>query len=358
MNIRPHYFNLAILFFTGLILALIVFILITMYIRNRRSGKLKKWKLMANLLIRKAIFFEDDGDNNKTIQLTERTHQLLNADPHFRELLTGELLNARKNISGTSAGNLKQLYLQLGLQNFAVERLKSLKWYIKAQAIQELAVMGIKEQITHIYRFTNHAKELVRMEAQMAVVKLYGFEGLRFLDVVSYPITEWQQIRLLHELSHTPAENFSGIEKWLKSENKTVIVFALKLARDYHRFELYHAITACLPDHDPDVRLQAIITLGELYRDDTAALLIGRLLKEDIKHQLAIVKVLKNIAAEQDMPVLLDLLNTANPQLQLGVARSLAGLGPEGMKALQHHPLAHKHPLDQIINQIKSEVAV
>ncbi|MGN6180407.1 MAG: HEAT repeat domain-containing protein, partial [Mucilaginibacter sp.] len=306
MTFKPHYFNLAILFFTGLILLLIVFILITIYLRNKRARQLKKWNTIADLLIRKAIFFdEQDINTGNNIPVTKRALKLLASDQHFKKLLTDKLISAKKNISGSAAKGLKLLYLQLNLHHFAVTQLASYKWHVKAQAIQELAEMEMREHIAKIYRLTNNANELVRMEAQIAVVKLLGFEGLRFLDVVRYPITEWQQIRLLHELSFIPAENFSGIAQWLKSDNKTVVAFALKLARNYHRFELYEDMCICLADPDSDVRLQAITTLGELYGDNTSDLLAGRLPIEDTKHRLALLKVLKNIATERDLPVLL-----------------------------------------------------
>jgi hypothetical protein len=174
--------------------------------------------------------------------------------------------------------------------------------------------------------------------------------------MVSYPITEWQQIRLLHELSQTPAENFSGIENWLSSENKTVLAFALKLARIYHRFEIYHAITACLEDADPNVRLQAINTLGELYGDDTSALLIGRYLQEDTKNQIAIIKVLSNIGTEYDIPFFIARLDTDIPELMLMVVRALANVGPKGLEGLLQYPRASEYPLNQMIIQVKSEV--
>ncbi|WP_299517866.1 HEAT repeat domain-containing protein [Mucilaginibacter sp.] len=313
---------------------------------------------MANLLIRKAIFYEeteDDPANN--IPITSRTKRLLLKNSHFRKLLTDELLNAKKNVSGSSAENLKHLYIQLGLHQYALAELKNYKWYIKAQAIQELSIMGLKENLTSVYRFTNNANELVRMEAQIAVVNFYGFEGLRFLDVISHPVTEWQQIQLLHELSHT-TENFSGIEKWLKSENKTVVAFALKLAGNYHRFELHDSIVECLEDLDPNVRLQAIISLGEIYTDKTSEILISRYLIEDIKHQMAIVKVLQNIATNDDIPILLDQLNNENAALKLMVARTLAKIGADGFKSLQHHYQAQQYPLAEIIAQIKNELAL
>jgi hypothetical protein len=355
MILKPQFFDFAILFFISTVLLLVVFMLFFLYLKTSRTKKLGKWKLMADLLIRKAIFFDEEEENAfHTISVTTRATKLL-ADKLFRKLLTSELINAKKNVSGTSADNLNRLYLQLNFDRYALERLASPRWYVKAQAIQELSVMGLKETLTKIYRYTNNQNELLRMEAQIAVVKFHGFEGLRFLDVVSYPVTEWQQIKLLHELSHLSPDNFSGVEKWLKSENKTVVAFALKLVRNYHRFELHDMVTSCLVDEDANVRLQAIYTLGEIYTDQTSGILIDRLLKEDIKHQLAIVRVLQNIATEDDIPVLLDQLSCENVDLKGMLARALVKIGAQGYDSLRHHELANQYPLTNIIAQIKSE---
>jgi len=356
MIFHPDIFDLANLFLIGLALLLIIFILIFMYVRIRRNSKYQKWKLMADLLIRKAIFAEEDEVGAKfNVSLTPRFKKLLK-NQHFRKVLINELINAKKAVSGSSADNLSQLYRQLQLHEYALVQLKSKKWYVKAPVIQELSIMGIKEHLTKIYRYTNNANELLRMEAQVAIVKFSGFEGLRFLDLVSYPISEWQQIKLLHELSQIPTEDFSGIEKWIKSANKTVVSFALKLARIHHRFELHDIIVTCLTDEDVQVRLQAIRTLGEIYNEETAAVLIGRILKEAPRQQMAIFQVLQNIGSDDDIPVLLDQLDSDNAALKQAVARALSKISSDGFKSLQLHVQAEEYPLTEIIAEIKSKL--
>jgi hypothetical protein len=354
---RPHYFNLASLALASFALLLICCILIIMLLKSRRETSQGKWKLISDLLIRKAIFFEEEAVAETDIHLTSRAEKLLKKK-RFRKVLTDEIINARKNVSGSSAENLKKLYLQLNLHQHALSRLNNHKWYIKAQVIQELSIMDLKEYLTKIYRFINNRNDLLRMEAQIAVVRLYGFEGLRFLDLVAHPVSEWQQIKLLHELANVPAENFNGIEKWLNSANKSVVIFALKITRLYHRFELHDAIAVCLADDNAEVRYQTIISLGEIYNHETSGILIGRLLKEEPREKMAILKVLQNIGTTDDNPVLLDQLNSENAAVKVAAARALSKTGPDGYKSLLQHPQANMHPLSGIIKQISSEVPV
>lgn len=356
INIHPQFFDVAILSFIGLVVSMLVFMLIFLYIKARRDKKIQKWKLVVDLLARKAIFYEDENEEDPgLIGVTSRLNKLL-TNRHFRKVLTEQLVNAKKNVTGTSAENLKRLYLQLNLDQYALARLKNYNWYVRAQAIQELSIMEIKEALTKIYRFTNNANDLLRAEAQVAVIKFYGFEGLRFLDVISYPLTEWQQIKLLHELARVSPNDVGGIEKWLTSKNKTVISFALKLVRNYHRFELHDLAAACLADEDPDVRMQAIATLGEIFTYNTAEILISRLPEEDDRHKATIIRVLQNIAGEDDVPALAAQLDGKNPELELMVAQALAKTGPKGLDSLHRHAGADQYPLKQIIAQVKSEV--
>lgn len=354
---RPHYLNLASLAMVILAMLVICGILAIMLLKKKHERSKQKWKVIADLLIRKAIFFEEQDGTETDIQLTDRAGKLMK-NRRFRKLLTNEILNARKNVSGSAAENLKKLYLQLNLHQFALSKLSKGKWYIKSQVIQELSIMDLKENLTKIYRYINNSNKLLRMEAQIAVVRLYGFEGLRFLDLVSYPLSEWQQIKLLHELAHVPPDNFSGIEKWLKSSNKSVVVFALKLTRIYHRFELHDAVALCLDDESVDVRNQAIVSLGEIYNHETSGILIGRLLKAEVKEQKAILEVLQNLGTPEDMLVLLDQLNSDSPSVKFVAARALSKVGPEGYESLLQHPQARSYPLSGIIKQISSEMSV
>ncbi|WP_182922081.1 HEAT repeat domain-containing protein [Pedobacter planticolens] len=312
---------------------------------------------MADLLIRNAIFSEhDDAVTDEPFPITGRTQKML-SNPHFKRLLTKELLAAKNNISGVSALNLKKLYIQLNLDKDAEERLRNCKkWHIKAKAIQELGVMEQKEYLNKIYRCTNNKNELVRMEAQTTIVKLYGFEGLRFLDIISYQLTEWQQIKLLKELSQLPPENFSGIEKWLKSKNNSVIVFALKLARNYHRFELYEQVVECLTHEMENIRLETIYTLEKIYNADTANILLERYEHETLKNQKTIVNVLQNIASDENIPTLINFLEQGDNDLKRMIVRTVANINPASIFQLKELPEANSHPLSQIIKQIEGEL--
>ncbi|NQX32944.1 HEAT repeat domain-containing protein [Pedobacter boryungensis] len=311
---------------------------------------------MADLLIRNAIFSEqEENADDNPFPITGRTTKML-SNKHFKRLLTKELISAKKNISGASAINLKKLYIQLHLNEDALAKLNSSEWHVKAQAIQELGIMEQKEYLNKIYRLTNNKNDLVRMEAQTNIVKLYGFKGLRFLDVISYQLTEWQQIALLKELSMLPPENFNKIEKWLKSKNTSVIAFALKLTRTYHRFELYDQVIECLSHENEEIRFEAIYTLEKIYNIDTADVLLERYEYETLKNQKAIVSVMQNIASDESIPMLISFLNQGDNDLKRMIVRTVAHINTSSLLQLKELQTAQEYPLEQIIKQIEGEI--
>jgi hypothetical protein len=355
-NIAWHIQNIILAGIILLILSLLVYMLSYMYFKSIYDKKFDKWSSISDLLIRKAIFYDDgDVDDEEMISATARAEKLIR-DKYFRKLLVNEIISAKKNITGISAENLKHLYVQLGLDKYALDNLNSNRWYIKAKAVQELTVMGMNEFVDQIYANTDDKNDLVRMEAQSALVQFKGFDGLRFLDTVTYPISNWQQIKLLQQLSHLPPSDID-MSPWFKSPNSSVIVFALKLTRNYQRIELHDDIISCLDHSDPWVRIEAIQCFNEIYTDETSDHLISRFLSETLKNQLAMIKVMQTIGTDKDVLFLLDLLSFENDEIKIYAARALVQSSKNGMISLEEYSKEAKYPINEIIMHIKGEIA-
>ncbi|WP_316793685.1 HEAT repeat domain-containing protein [Pedobacter frigoris] len=311
---------------------------------------------MMDLLLRKAIFFHEDGHiETQLIPVTSRLKANL-ANVRFRNRLAKKITAAKKNMSGQAGQNLKKLYTQLNLDTYAIKLIDSGKWHLMARGIQQIGTMELKEYLKKIYRFTDDKNELVRAEAQIAVLNLSGFEGLRFLDLISYRISEWQQMKLLNELSAVPHVNLSGIDNWLKSDNPSVVAFALKLVRNYHHFELYNDIVNCLEHPEPNVRIQAVYTLIDIFTEDTSKKLLDKFSQEAHENQFAILKAVKKIGDDADLPKLQTLLCTEDFEMKLEVVRAMANISEAGLELLENDPQSQVYPLNEMLTQIKSEI--
>lgn len=361
MGMGTRFLLLLIFFFLLIILCLTLFLFFYLNFKKGRAAKAHELKKHFERLIGKAIFFEEGtgekGEEGQWMPVPQKFHKML-GKPFHRRVIIGELIHTKKNLSGEASENLRKLYEKLGLDRDSRQKLKNGRWYMKARGILELSAMDQKDCLLTIYKLTNHKNEFVRMEAQSAIINFAGAEGLRFLDIISYPLLPWQQIKLLDQLSSLRAESFPGIEKWLVAENDSVVLFALRLVRIYHRFELHDAAAKCLTHRLPEIRQCAVETLMHIYEENTASLILENYENENKSYQLMALKALKEIGPEENIPFLTGELGKPDDDIKLAAARALAAAtGKGGITLLESWPSAQVYPWKEIIQQVKGEQA-
>ena len=290
------------------------------------------------------------------IDIPKKFFRLLE-DPKARQIAIDELTNCKKNFSGIVAENIVALYNKLGLRDDSLEKMRNKrKWYLQARGIQELYLMDQKNLLTKIYRETNSKNEFVRSEAQIAIIYMTGFNGLRFLDVISYPLSLWQQIKLLEQLRlFGKKEDLSDrIPKWLQSKNNTVVVFALRLAAEYQQYAVKNAIMDCLVHPSDAVRTRAIKTLITLADEQTPFVLTGYFSKENFDNQVHILNSLSNLAGDEQATFLERLLDAPDNIIKLKAAVVLANNCTNGLSILEKRAVIEPEPYERILRHVKS----
>ena len=334
----------------------IVVSVIYLYLYFKKTRFLYTNRIAKNLEVWiSAIIMEESTDD---IVMPKRFYQMMK-NPWAQQFVIDELVGCKKNFSGAVAENIVVLYKQLGLKSVSVKKMRSNKgWHIKAKGIQELYMMDQQDVLTSIYKNTNSNNEYIRMEAQTGVIHLAGFSGLRFLDVISYPITEWQQLKLLEQLRlSSKKEDLSDkVPVWLVSKNHTVVVFALKLADEYQLFSVKEKVTACLVHPSAPVRSQALKTLVRLADDGTATILLGYINKEPFANQAYILNALQYIASDREKDFLLRLLKHTHDQVKLKAAMVIARCCTDGMKILEEKAAEMPEPYQRILLHVQSEL--
>jgi hypothetical protein len=242
--------------------------------------------------------------------------------PLARRVLLNELISLRKSISGSAAENLKAVYRQLNLMEESLTDLRDLRWHKKVAGIQQLSIMDMTGYTDKIYRLTNHSNEFVRMESQLALVQLHGYKGLRFLSIIRHPLSDWQQLSLLHLLSNKVMDDLAPVSKWLQSQESTIICFTLKLITmvQEHRFE--HEVRNCLQRAEENILTQTIKCIDELGIEMDEATVEGVYQRGTRSVQLEIVRyVLKNYA-DQWTSLYRHFQGNTNPEVGLLLERA------------------------------------
>ncbi|KAA2240208.1 HEAT repeat domain-containing protein [Chitinophaga agrisoli] len=275
-----------------------------------------------------------------------------------RQYAIGQLINTKKNLIGLAARNIIWLYEQMGLQTDSIAQFRHRKWHKKARGIYELYMMEQAGMQQKINRYTNSRNEHVRMEAQIAVLAFAGFNGLHFLDTLTRPMSHWQQLRLIDQLTPLDPGNFDHLANWLKSPNPDVVVFTLKLTDLYQQLQVREEVIACLQSPNAGIRAHAIRALIRVGNEDTPAVLVKQYRAETTANKPIVLQSLENMATDRELPFLLQLLDNPDPAVKLQGSRIILKCCSNGALLLEqraHHGApVHK----QIFLHIKNGVTV
>ena len=321
------------LVFLSVAITLIIITYVYLYLNKRIFFYKEGIRKQLNTWISLAILNELHSDAD--IFVIPQKFLRIVKNPIAQQFVIDELVAIKKSLTGEAARNIVQLYNRLNLKQQSVQKLRHRKWYKKAAGLQELYIMDQADMLLKMYRLTNSENEYIRMEAQIGIIHLAGFKGLRFLDIISYPIAGWQQIKLLDQLSQVQFEEMKGIHSWLQSPNSSVVVFALRLAEVYQQFRLHDEVAACLSHASEAVRVQAVRTLTVIASDTTAGALTKAYQAERFTNRLNILDSLCTVATKEQSTFLLQLQQDESDLIKLKAARALAASNPEGLTLLE-----------------------
>lgn len=297
------------------------------------------------------------SDRRELLKIPENFENLFK-NAQARQITIDKLVQNKSSFLGSVSENIISLYYQLGLNVDSRLKLDDHRTHVQCQGIRELCVMEQKDQLQKVYRLTNSAVADVRIEAQSAILQWYGFKGLRFLDLVSSPITEFQQLKLLELLRQLPFSSMPRLSNWLQSKNDTVVCFALKLAEHYKQAQVTWEVEQCLQHKNEAVRVQAVKTLTAIANSSsTARLLTVAYQTERFTNRLNILKELQKIAGNEQRDFLIVQLHQAHDYLKLEAAKVLAKCTEDGMEILEAKSYDQPDPYHDIYLHVKAELA-
>jgi hypothetical protein len=341
----------AVLFFALVTFSLVAFTYVYLGLKKRSFFFQERPRKSLELWISHVILSEDEAED---IPVPGKFSKMFR-DPAARQYAIENLITNKKAFSGTVADNIRHLYEKLGFKSDSIKKMKSKAWFVRAKGIQELAIMDQNDQLIKIYRLTNSKNELVRSEAQNAIIQWSGFNGLRFLDIVSYEISEWQQVQLLALLKNFTQQDMPKLTSWLSSSNDSVVAFALKLAETYQQFGVKDKVELCLAHPNEKIRVQGVYTLAKIGDGESADKLIARYYHESLQNQINILNKLPLIADDTHIPFLAEQLTNENDFLKLSAARAIGEMRHLGL--LEQKAAEQPEPYLHIFKHVKAELA-
>lgn len=280
------------------------------------------------------------------------------SDNYRRQVLIDQMIDVSVNLKGEESNRLIGLYKFLGLDKDSLARARDFRWHKKVKGFRELAYMNIKDANNSMVKALNSSNEILRMEAQIALVRLSENGHFDFLAHLKRPFSLWEQITL-HDLiiqHNIPVPEF---KKWLISENYTVVIFSLRMIREFKQNEAEEDIKVCLLHNSPEVRLLAVQVAGDLGLSSTLEIMKKMYKNQDYKTCLEIVRSMGKMPDTSMLGFLKLVLDKEDDvQLQIEATKSIERMGEEGVKALvkimkseyKNYNIIVRHVLDKRIN--------
>jgi hypothetical protein len=279
------------------------------------------------------------------------------SDTYRRQALIDQMIDVSVNLKGDAEEKLCSLYLYLGLDRDSIKRAKDYRWHKKIKGFRELAFMNIKDANDAIYKALNSKNEILRMEAQIALVRLTDEDPFSFLFHLERPFSLWEQITL-HELiiqHDLPVPEFS---KFLKSSNPTVVMFALRMIREFRQKDAEDDVRETLDHSSPEVRKLAVEVAGDLEMRSTLEVMKRMYKSQDYNTCLEIIKAMAKMPDPSLMGFLKLVLDKEDDvQLQIEATKAIENNGEEGVKTLvklmkseyKNYNIIVRHVLDRRI---------
>lgn len=289
---------------------------------------------------------------------TPEEFRAIATDNYRRQVLIDEMIDVSVNLKGEESKKLSGLYRHLGLDRDSLARARNFRWHKKIKGFRELAFMNIKSANDSMYKALNSSNEILRMEAQIALVRLSSENHFDFLSQLKRPFSLWEQITLHDLLIHhdIPVPAFN---KWLKSPNDSVVLFALRMIREFKQSDAEKEIKTTLQHSSRTVRLLAVQVAGDLQLSSTLGTMKRMYKNQDYKTCLEIVRSMGKMPDKSMMGFLRLVLDKEDDvQLQIEATKSIERMGEEGVKALvkimkseyKNYSIIVRHVLDRRIN--------
>lgn len=309
---------LLVFFFSTLITVLVFYLkIIRLRLRKKEISRVRYVNKCETHIVNYLYATEDGKDISiaqRKIITAIRRGLFLNSK---RKLVVQVLIKLLGEISGEMTNSIRQLYIELGLLKQAKSKLNHKSWHIVAIGIRDLRMLKIVEVHKEVLKHINHPKVEVRRQAHLYFLNVFGYKGLDFLDELKTDISLWDQIGFLEILGKIDNQEMPSLTKWLNSTNDYVVLFAVQLVKFYNRIENTDLLLQLINHKNADIRFEVIQVLNYFDINEAKEPLIKAYENITEKEQVAVFKLLKNRASQEDEMFIRSQLN--NPVFEIRV---------------------------------------
>jgi hypothetical protein len=195
------------------------------------------------------------------------------------------------------------------------------------------------------------------MEAQIALVRLSDNDHFEFLSHLRRPFSLWEQITL-HDLIIQHELPVPDFRRWLSSENRTVVMVALRMIREFKQKEAEPEMKKVMLHRDLRVSKLAVEVAGDMDMRSTLETMKRMYKFQEYNNCLEIVKSMGKMPETGMLGFLKLVLDKEDDvQLQIEAVKAIENMGEGGVQALvkvmkseyKNYNIIVRHVLDRRI---------
>ena len=335
----------------------IFFILVFVLVNRRKMEKRAKLESELTEIYQSKIL---DAVDDKEMNYDEMVEFKKICNNRFRKaILINQIIDVALMLPKDKLSKLREFYMIMGLFEETKRNLYSRHWHRKIKAMKELSHLEIKSHNDRILKYINAKNDTLRMEAQIAMVRLSDDENpFIFLEHLDHEFSTWEQITL-HELMMESNMVVPDFSKWLVSDNHDVGMFCLRMTREYNQVGNVENLRNMLYHPNENVARFAIEVIGDLKVSALSADLKKIYKDEPYYNKLEVVKSLGKIGNPKTIQFLQHVVDgEEDTQLQIEGVKAIRNCDDIGVIALQKmldsdyrdYKILIKHVLDNRIN--------
>jgi hypothetical protein len=273
--------------------------------------------------------FDEDKSHEAISDLRRVAHSQVN-----RQVLIDQMIDLAVNLKGEIKEKIRDLYFTLGLERDSMAKAYHQKWHMNVKGYRELAFMNIRDANEKIIKSLNSKNEILRMEAQIAMVRLSDGNPYEFLSLLKSPLSLWEQITL-HELliqHNLPVPDFT---QWFVSENISVVKFSLEMVSWFKQKGVGKALIALFDHGDEEVRRTAYEVSGDLGLKMSLPSMVKKYEMESSANKLEILRTFSKVPQEKYLSFLKSVLDSEEDvQLQIEATKAMENTDEPGISQL------------------------
>lgn len=281
--------------------------LMIFYFRNRMlvkghnviSRKKELGPMIRNFLLEQADSVPEKDSDSLWMKMEIR--QLLRSETD-RKAISEIMLEVQREARPEMRLRISELYQFFELHDHPLSQLESRNWDKVSRAIAELTEMQVVQAYDAIKEHSRSKNSIIRKQAQLATVRLKE-EGIQYvLDTALFPISQWQQVKIMEILTSKTGFALPSFRNWLISENQDVVLFALRLIRVFKQEDAKQALLMFLHHRSERIQIAALECISEFRYTPAGKTLQSCFEKATAEMKIHILNTLESIGTVLEIP--------------------------------------------------------